>query len=121
MKNTSFESDSTSDKYKTRLFVDRKSNSIALLDGLTYYRSYEFDSENYNMQLMLEDPLLFLRNCTGNAYGVSNMILLLPNGNTVTISGNVQVDEYFVPKNKYLTVFVLNYQHTHQSLDQIIK
>ena len=95
-----FESDTTSDKYKTRLFVDRNSGSISLLDGLTYYRQYAFDSENSDMQLMLEDPLLFLRHCVGSAFGVSNMNLLLPDGNTATIGGNVQVDDYFAPKRQ---------------------
>lgn len=95
-----FESDTTSDKYKTRLFVDRNSGSISLLDGLTYYRQYTFDSENSDMQLMLEDPLLFLRHCVGSAFGVSNMNLLLPDGNIATIGGNVQVDDYFAPKRQ---------------------
>lgn len=95
-----FESDTTSDKYKTRLFVDRNSGSVTLIDGLTYYRQYEFDSENSDMQLMLEDPLLFLRHCVGSAFGVSNMNLLLPDGNAATISGNVQVDDYFAPKRQ---------------------
>lgn len=95
-----FESDTTSDKYKTRLFVDRNSGSVSLLDGLTYYRQYAFDSENSDMQLMLEDPLLFLRHCVGNAFGVSSMNLTLPDGNIATIGGNVQVDEYFAPKRQ---------------------
>ena len=97
-----FESDTTSDKYKTRLFVDRNSGSVELLDGLTYYRQYTFDSENSDMQLMLEDPLLFLRHCVGSAFGVSNMNLLLPDGNVATIGGNVQVDDYFAPKRQTL-------------------
>ena len=95
-----FESDTTSDKYKTRLFVDKNSGSVQLLDGLTYYRQYVFDSENSDMQLMLEDPLLFLRCCVGSAFGVSNMNLTLPNGSIATIGGNVQVDEYFAPKKQ---------------------
>ena len=97
-----FESDTTSDKYKTRLFVDINSGSISLLDGLTYYRQYTFDSENSDMQLMLEDPLLFLRHCVGSAFGVSNMNLLLPDNSVATIGGNVQVDDYFAPKRQII-------------------